>query len=106
MDACGLRWPEGPHLQIPDMESARLLVHVRGGTGAQDRAVPLPHPTLEGLRQSWHTHRHPGWLGPAPGRSGGGMATASAPLPRHCVQDAWRAALQASGLHTRAAGHT
>ena len=37
ISSCGLRLPEGPHLQVPDIASARMLVHVRGGTGAKDR---------------------------------------------------------------------
>jgi integrase/recombinase XerD len=104
--ACGLRLQEGTHLPIPAIDSARLLVHVRCGTGAKDRSVPLPHQTLERLRQYWKTHRNPGWLLPAPGRSGIGMSTASTPMPRHSVHAAFRAALQASGLHKRASVHT
>ena len=34
------------------------------------------------------------------------MSTASAPMPRHSVQDAFRAALKASGLQKRASVHT
>jgi integrase/recombinase XerD len=79
--SCGLRLPEGPYLQVPDIDSARMLVHVRHGQGARDRYVPLPQRTLELLRQYWKTHRHPLWLLPAPGCGGIGMATASAPMP-------------------------
>ena len=46
------------------------------------------------------------WLFPAPGRSGLGMSTASTPMPRNSVQDAFRAALKASGIHKRASVHT
>jgi integrase/recombinase XerD len=104
--ACGLRLQEGTHLQVPDIDSARLLVHVRGGKGAKDRYVPLPQPTLELLRQYWKTHRHPVWLFPAPGRGGIAMPTATAPMPRSSVQDAFRAARTASGIHKRASVHT
>jgi site-specific recombinase XerD len=104
--ACGLRLQEGTHPQVPDMDSARMVVHVRGGTGAKDRYVPLPQQTLALLRHSWTTHRHPVGLFPAPGRSGRGMSTASTPMPRNSVQDAFRAALTASGIHTRASVHT
>ncbi len=104
--ACGLRLQEGTHLQVPDIDSARMVVHVRDGKGAKDRYVPLPQQTLEMLRQYWKTHRHPVWLFPAPGRSGLGMATATAPMPRNSVQDAFRAALKASGIHKRASVHT
>ena len=104
--ACGLRLQAGTHLQVPDIDSARMLVHVRCGKGAKDRYVPLPQRTLELLRQYWHTHRHPVWLFPAPGRGGLGMSTASTPMPRNSVQDTFRAALKASGIHTRASVHT
>jgi integrase/recombinase XerD len=104
--ACGLRLQEGTHLQIPDIDSARMLVHVRCGKGAKDRYVPLPQRTLVLLRQYWKTHRHPLWLFPAPGRGGQGMSTATAPMPRNSVQDAFRAALTESGIKKRASVHT
>jgi len=59
MYACGLRLKEGIHLQVADIDSARMLVHVRLGKGGKDRYVPLPQSTLELLRQSWKTHRNP-----------------------------------------------
>src|SRR6266581_5588388 len=34
LSSCGLRLQEGTHLPVPDLDSARLLVHVRHGTGA------------------------------------------------------------------------
>ena len=104
--SCGLRLQEGTHLQVPDIDSARMLLHLRCGKGAKDRYVPLPQRTLALLRHYWATHRHPVWLFPAPGRSGLGMATATTPMPRNSVQDALRAALRASGCHKRASVHT
>lgn len=104
--ACGLRLQEGTHLQVPDIDSARMLVHVRGGKGAKDRYVPLPPRTLLLLRQYWCTHRHPLWLFPAPGRGRNGMATASTPMPHNSVQEAFRAALTTSGIQKRASVHT
>lgn len=104
--ACGLRLQEGTHLQVPDSARARMVVHVRCGKGAKDRSVPLLQRILVLLRQSWKTHRHPLWLFPAPGRGGQGMSTATAPMPRHSVQDAFRAALTESGIKKRASVHT
>ena len=104
--ACGLRLQEGTHLQVPDIARARMVVHVRCGTGAKDRSVPLPPRTLVLLRQSWKTHRHPLWLFPAPGRGGPGLSTATAPMPRNRVQDALRAALTERGIKQRASVHT
>jgi len=66
----GLRIHEGVCLEIPDIDSARMLVHVHRGKGAKDRFVPLPQRTLAILREYWSTHRNPRLLFPAPGRGG------------------------------------
>src|SRR5437588_5294273 len=52
----GVRLEEGLHLQVGDIDSERMLVHVRRGKGAKDRFVPLPGRTLTVLRQYWATH--------------------------------------------------
>lgn len=106
LSSCGLRLPEGTHLHVPDRDRARLRVHVRHATGAQDRSGPRPPRTLALLRQDGHTPRHPLWRFPAPGRGGGGLATASTPLPRASVPDAFRVARTPRGHTTRASGHT
>ncbi len=62
--SCGLRLLEGTHLQVGDIDSGRMVVHVKGGKGNKDRYVPLPQPTLEMLRRYWATHRDPVWLFP------------------------------------------
>jgi len=103
---CGLRLNEGTHLRVADIDSPRMLVHVRLGKGGKDRYVPLPQPTLELLRQYWKTHRNPVWLFPATGRGGVGAATATEPLPKSSVQMAFRAALKETGIATDAHVHT
>jgi site-specific recombinase XerD len=104
--SCGLRLQEGTHLQVRDIDSSRMMIHVRHGKGGKDRYVPLPHRTLELLRQYWVTHRHPVLIFPAPGRGGISRSTATAPMPRSSVQGAFREALNASGLHKQASVHT
>jgi integrase/recombinase XerD len=80
------------HLQVGDIDSARMLVHVHRGKGAKDRYMPLPSRTLKILRQYWGTHRHPLWLFPATGRDG--QPTADQPLERSSVQGAMRRVVQ------------
>ena len=86
----GLRLTEGLHLQVGDIDSARMMVHVRHGKGAKDRYVPLPSRTLKTLRAYWVTHRHPTWLFPATGRDHRAAATADRPMERSSVQGALR----------------
>jgi len=97
---CGLRLQEGTHLQVRDMDSARMLVHVRHGKGAKDRYVPLPSALLPRLRQFWGTHRHPVWLFPSP------QGARGQPMSESGVQRAFKAALRASGVAKAATVHT
>src|SRR5207249_12206750 len=62
--SCGLRLLEGARLQIPDIDSGRMLLHIHG-KGGKDRYVPLPDRTLELLREFWKTHRSKPWVFPA-----------------------------------------
>jgi integrase len=104
--SCGLRLGEGLRLQIPDIDSERMLLHIRAGKGNTDRYVPLPERTLLLLRQQWKSHRHPLLLFPAKGHSGLGAPTAAEPMCRTTLQRAFRLALQASGVTKRAHIHT
>ena len=63
--ACGLRLLEGARLQVPDVDGARTLLHIRHAKGGKDRLVPLPAAALALLREHWRTHRNPVWLFPA-----------------------------------------
>jgi integrase/recombinase XerD len=104
--SCGLRLQEGVHLQVRDIDSDRMVVHVRKGKGAKDRYVPLPMPTLKMLRQHWSTHRHPRWLFPASVRTNLPPSAATKPIHVSSVQKAFKAALQESGVQKPATVHT
>jgi integrase/recombinase XerD len=105
--ACGLRLLEGTHLQVADVDSARMALHIHG-KGKKDRYVPLPEPILQFLRAHWRTHRSARWLFPAPTRHGlqHSLAHDAGPITRSSLQSAFRAALQRSGIAKRAHVHT
>jgi integrase/recombinase XerD len=60
--ACGLRLMEVLSLQVTDIDSARMLVHVRQGKGNKDRLVPLSPKLLAVLRDYWRAYRPARWL--------------------------------------------
>jgi site-specific recombinase XerD len=105
--ACGLRLMEGASLQIPDVDSARGVLHVCGKR-RKDREVPLPTATLQLLRDHWRTHRSPTWLFPAATRHGTQYSVAHdcGPITRDSLQSAFRHAVKRSGLNKRAHVHT
>ena len=104
--ACGLRLNEGLSLQVIDIDSQRMTLHVRHGKGAKDRYVPLPTPSLEMLRNYWTMHRHPCWLFPARPGPGEPWAAVTAPMGPTGVQRAMRAAVEECGIQKHATVHT
>src|SRR4029077_17801340 len=61
---CGLRLSELLHLRVADIDSARMVIHVRQGKGAKDRLVPLSLRLLDELRGYWRLCRPRTWLFP------------------------------------------
>ena len=102
----GLRLGEGLNLQVRDIDSARMMVHVHRGKGAKDRYVPLPSSTLTMLREYWVTHRHPVWLFPATGRDHRQATRADGPMERSSVQGALRRVVHELGLRKMISIHT
>jgi site-specific recombinase XerD len=49
----GLRVQEGTHLQVRDIDSDRMFVHIHRGKGNKDRYVPLPQRSLDIFREFW-----------------------------------------------------
>ena len=104
--SCGLRLGEGLRLQVRDIDSERMLLHIRQGKGNRDRYVPLPHRTLKLLREQWKDHRHAELIFPAKGHGGQGARTATRPMSHSTLQRAFRLALDASSIKKHAHIHT
>jgi integrase/recombinase XerD len=96
--ACGLRIGELTHLQVRDVDSARMVVVVRQGKGAKDRLVPLSSRLLGELRRFWAAHRSGLWLFPG--------AKPGQPVHPAGVQRAFQWTLHQAGIAKRATPHT
>ncbi len=56
--ACGLRISEVINLQIKDIDSSRMCVHIKQSKGRKDRLLPLPSQLLHALRL-YYKQYHP-----------------------------------------------
>jgi integrase/recombinase XerD len=104
--SCGLRLHEALHLQVSDIDSDRMRIHVHRGKGAKDRYVPLPGATLDILRNYWTLHRNPVWIFPRLGRSGKEGPNATGPMNKSSVQGALRRVLKQLNVKKRVSIHT
>lgn len=95
---CGLRLGEVLALQVSDIDSARMVIHVRQGKGRKDRLVPLSVRLLEELRAYWRACRPRSYLFPAkkPDR----------PLTGGGVQRVFRRIAARAGLSKQCSMHT
>jgi integrase/recombinase XerD len=96
--ATGLRVSEVTQLQVRDIDSARMLIHVRQGKGRKDRQVMLSPVLLEALRLYWRWYRPALWLfcGNDPTR----------PLSISAVQKGCQRAARAAGIQKKVSPHT
>lgn len=99
--SCGLRLQEGLFLEVSDIDSDRMMIHVHRGKGAKDRYVPLPHETLQLLRAHWASHRNPKLIFPALGRNSKGGPTAQRPMAIESVQGALRRSKFEAGIQKK-----
>jgi site-specific recombinase XerD len=53
----GLRVSEVVNLRISDIDSKRMLIHIKNAKGKKDRIVPLSQKVLELLREYWKEYR-------------------------------------------------
>jgi integrase len=104
--SCGLRLQETLNLQVSDIDSERMRIHVHRGKGAKDRYVPLPEACLDILRSYWKLHRNATWIFPRLGRSSKEGPTATTPMNKASVQGALRRVLKQLKIKKRVSVHT
>src|SRR5712671_6209078 len=101
--ATGLRRAELARLKVTDIDSRRMVVHVQGGKGRQDRDVMLSPKLLGELRQHWHR------LKPKPREllfPGNRHHNSDRPITTKVVWNACRNAAQRAGIKKRLHPHT
>src|SRR6185312_12311596 len=90
----GMRRAELCHLKVADIDSVRMIVHIRHGKRNRDRDVPLSPKLLETLREYWR------WMHPKtylfPGTKDGWRA--DKPITPKVLWEACREAAQAAGI--------
>ena len=64
MYGCGLRVSEAIGLQVSDIDSQRMVIHIRQSKGRKDRYVPLGATLLQRLRDYWRAERPVSFLFP------------------------------------------
>lgn len=97
----GLRLSEGINLKVGDIDAEQMRVHIRDSKGNKDRFVPLPHKTLQVLRQFWKTRRHPDFIFPNRKRGIKNAHLVDRPLERGGIQVAMKKVVDQMGLKKR-----
>ncbi len=60
--SAGLRVGEVVKLKIEDIDSQRMLIHIKGAKGRKDRYTMLSETALKVLREYWEEYRPQKWL--------------------------------------------
>lgn len=102
----GLRIGEAVSLQVGDIDSQRMMVHVHRGKGAKDRYIPLAGSTLKVLRALWESHRNPTFLFPAEGRDHQDGSQSKTPISISTVQGAIKQITEQLNFGKKVSTHT
>ena len=97
----GMRNAELRQLQVADIDSRRMLIHIQRGKGGHDRYVPLSATLLATLRAYYRWMRPKTWL--FPGTVAGWRA--DTPITPKVLWEACVVAAQRAGLRKRVSPH-
>jgi site-specific recombinase XerD len=101
--ATGMRRTELCRLKVGDIDTERMLIHIREGKGGKDRDVPLSPKLLEQLRAYWRSRKQKprSWLFPSVQQR-----RANLPIDGKTVWHACRNAARRAGITKRVHPHT
>lgn len=94
----GLRVSEVAHLRVEDIDSRRMVIHVRHTKGKKDRFVPLSPKLLGELRAYWRAARPRPFLFPG--------ADPQRPITRGTIARACKKAAREAGIEKNVSPHT
>jgi integrase/recombinase XerD len=97
----GMRNAEMRHLQVKDIDSQSMLIHIQHGKGGCDRYVPLSPKLLETLREYWRWMRPKTWLFPGTVHNW----RADKPITPKVVWEACQFAAQRAGIQKHVYAH-
>jgi integrase/recombinase XerD len=98
----GVRRTELSLLKVTDIDSKRMVIHIRQGKGSRDRDVPLSPKLLEALREYWRWKKPKIYLFPStPGKRG-----VEEPMSDKVVWWAVREAARRAGITRKIGPHT
>ena len=98
----GVRRTELSLLKVADIDSKRMVIHIRQGKGSRDREVPLSPKLLEALREYWRWKKPRVYLFP----STEGHRGAEAPMSDKVVWWAVQEAARRAGITRKIGPHT
>ena len=96
---CGLRLQEVTRLEVGDIDSKRMVIHVRQGKGKKDRYVMLSPILLKVLRQYWQRYQPRPLLFPSP-------RDRSRPLNPTTIQKTCKRICEKAGLGKKLTPHS
>ena len=97
--ATGLRRAEMCHLKVSDIDSKRMVIHVRQGKGGRDRDVLLTPKLLDTLREYWRWMKPKTYLFP-------GTVKADVPITEKILWQAVNEAAKRAGITKHVSPHS
>jgi integrase/recombinase XerD len=98
----GMRRAEITRLKVSDIDSQRMMIHIRQGKGGKDREVPLSPKLLETLREYWRWKKPPIYLFPGEAKQGSNGDH----LTPKAVYHACKGAARRAGIQKTVGPHT